>query len=67
MTREESRPLLDFLYEHSTNSDNIYRHMWQVGDVVMWGIRCTIHYAFHDYGEAERVLDRVTMAGEVPA
>jgi taurine dioxygenase len=33
----------------------------------MWGIRCTIHYAFHDYGEAERVLDRVTMAGEVPA
>ena len=66
MTREESRPLLDFLYEHSTSPDNIYRHMWQVGDVVMWDNRCTMHYAVHDYGEAERVLNRVTMAGEVP-
>jgi hypothetical protein len=36
MTREESRPILDFLYEHSTNPDNLYRHMWQEGDVVMW-------------------------------
>ena len=52
MTDEESRPLLDFLYEHSTNPDNIYRHMWQEGDVVMWDNRCTMHYAVHDYGEA---------------
>jgi taurine dioxygenase len=67
MTVAESRPLLDFLYEHSTNPDNIYRHMWQEGDVVMWDNRCTMHYAVHDYGEAERILNRVTMAGEVPA
>lgn len=67
MTPAESRPLLDYLYEHSTNPDNIYRHMWQEGDVVMWDNRCTMHYAVHDYGEAERILNRVTMAGEVPA
>jgi taurine dioxygenase len=67
MTCEESRPLLDFLYEHSTSPDNIDRRMWQEGDVVMWDNRCTMHYAVHDYGEAERVLNRVTMAGEVPA
>ncbi len=67
MTPAESRPLLDFLYEHSTNPDNIYRHMWKEGDVVMWDNRCTMHYAVHDYGEAERILNRVTMAGEVPA
>lgn len=67
MTFEESRPLLDFLYEHSTNPDNVYRHMWQEGDVVMWDNRCTMHYAVHDYGDAERILNRVTMAGEVPA
>ena len=53
MTVAESRPLLDFLYEHSTTPDNVYRHMWQVGDVVMWDNRCTMHYAVHDYGEAE--------------
>ncbi len=67
MSNAESRPLLDFLYEHSTNPDNMYRHMWQAGDVVMWDNRCTMHYAVHDYGEAERVLNRITMEGEVPA
>jgi len=67
MTKEESRPLLDFLYAHSTQPDNLYRHMWCVGDVVMWDNRCTMHYAVHDYGEADRVLNRITMKGEVPA
>ena len=67
MTKEESRPLLNFLYAHSTNPDNFYRHMWQLGDVVMWDNRCTMHYAVHDYGEQERVLIRSTMEGEVPA
>ena len=66
-TPEESRPLLDFLYQHSTTPDNIYRHMWRVGDVVMWDNRCTMHYAVHDYGNQERVLNRVTLRGEAPA
>jgi taurine dioxygenase len=66
MTEAESRPLLNFLYEHSTQPDNVYRHMWRVGDVVMWDNRCTMHYAVHDYGEQERVLNRVTLKGEVP-
>ncbi|MFN0163390.1 MAG: TauD/TfdA dioxygenase family protein [Burkholderiales bacterium] len=67
MTEAESRPLLDFLYRHSTSPDNVYRHMWRIGDVVMWDNRCTMHYAVHDYGQAERVLNRVTLKGEVPA
>ncbi|HSV81243.1 MAG TPA: TauD/TfdA family dioxygenase [Ramlibacter sp.] len=67
LTAAESRPLLDFLYEHSTQPDNVYRHMWRAGDVVMWDNRCTMHYAVHDYGEQERVLNRVTLKGEVPA
>jgi len=67
MTREETMPLLEHLYQHSTQPDNIYRHMWKVGDVVMWDNRCTLHYAVHDYGEQERVLNRITLAGDVPA
>ncbi|MCC6592873.1 MAG: TauD/TfdA family dioxygenase [Xanthomonadales bacterium] len=66
-TLEESRPLLDYLYQHSTAPDNVYRHMWQTGDIVMWDNRCTMHYAVHDYGTQERVLNRVTLHGEVPA
>ncbi|QBY55252.1 TauD/TfdA family dioxygenase (plasmid) [Cupriavidus oxalaticus] len=67
MTEAEARPLLNFLYEHSTQPDNIYRHMWRVGDALMWDNRCTMHYAVHDYGNHERLLNRVTLKGEVPA
>jgi taurine dioxygenase len=61
MTDAESRPLLDFLYDHATQPDLIYRHKWRPGDVVMWDNRCTMHYAVHDYGDAERSLSRVTI------
>lgn len=67
MTEAEGRPLLNFLYAHSTQPDNVYRHMWRAGDVVMWDNRCTMHYAVHDYGDQERVLNRVTLKGEAPA
>jgi taurine dioxygenase len=65
-TPEESKPILDFLYQHCIQPDNIYRHMWRVGDVVMWDNRCTMHYAVHDYGEQHRVLNRITLRGEKP-
>ena len=62
MTEAESRPLLDFLYDHATQPDLVYRHHWRPGDVVMWDNRCTMHYAVHDYGDSERNLSRVTVA-----
>ena len=68
MTEAESRPLLDFLYAHGPKPDRSYRHIWQPGDVVMWDNRCTMHYAVHDHGdESERVMYRVTIAGDCPA
>lgn len=66
MTEAESRPLLDFLYAHATTPDNIYRHMWRPGDVVMWDNRCAMHYAVHDYGKSVRNLHRITIQGDIP-
>ena len=66
MTPRESRPLLDYLYGHSSSPDRTYRHHWRTGDVVMWDNRCTMHYAVHDYGDHPRVMHRVTIAGERP-
>jgi taurine dioxygenase len=66
MTEAESRPLLDFLYQHASTPDNIYRHMWRPGDVVMWDNRCAMHYAVHDYGTSTRNLHRITIKGDVP-
>ena len=66
MTEAESRPLLDFLYEHSTQPDRVYRHTWSEGDLVMWDNRCTMHYAVHDYGEQVRELQRISIVGDAP-
>jgi taurine dioxygenase len=66
MTAAESLPLLNFLYQHSVQPDNVYRHHWQNGDVVMWDNRCTMHYAVHDYGDDVRDVHRVSIKGSVP-
>lgn len=66
MTEAESLPLLRYLYEHSVQPDNIYRHHWQNGDVVMWDNRCTMHYAVHDYGDDVRDIHRISIRGTVP-
>ncbi len=63
MTEAESRPLLEFLYAHTTRPDFVHRHRWSQGDVVMWDNRCLLHYAVHDYGDDVRDLVRVTILG----
>ena len=67
MTEDESRPLLDTLYAAATRPENVYRHRWRAGDVVMWDNRCTMHNAIMDYTEdMPRLLHRTTAAGGVP-
>ncbi len=67
MTEDESRPLLDTLYEIATRPENVYRHRWRTGDVVMWDNRCTMHYAIMDYTEdMPRFLHRTTAGGDIP-
>jgi taurine dioxygenase len=67
MSPEESKGLLEYLYNHLTRYEFVYRHRWQAGDVVMWDNRCTMHYAVHDYGDAKRVLHRTTVVGGKPS
>jgi len=66
MTREESRPLLNYLLGLLGLPDFVYRHRWRNGDLLMWDNRCTTHYAIHDYGAYPRSLHRVTVTGDVP-
>lgn len=62
----ESRHLLDLFYAHLTRPEHIVRHRWAEGDVAMWDNRSTAHYANHDYGDARRVMHRVTLRGDGP-
>ena len=67
MTPEESKPILQYLYEQATRPELVYRHRWTVGDVVMWDNRCVMHYGVHDYDDTvPRVMHRTTAAGDRP-
>ena len=39
----EGRALLRSLMEFATNTRFVYRHCWQLFDLVMWDNRCTLH------------------------
>jgi taurine dioxygenase len=58
----ESRALLDFLFNHMTQPDLIYRHRWSERDLVMWDNRCTMHCAIADYDDiGDRHMHRTTV------
>jgi len=64
--RNESRGLLEFLFEHSSRPDFQARHRWQAGDLVIWDNRSVLHYAVHDHGDAARTMHRVQVQGALP-
>jgi taurine dioxygenase len=67
MSRIESESLLQMLYRHCTQVPEFgCRHRWQQGDVAFWDNRATLHYATDDYGDALRVVHRVTLRGDRP-
>jgi taurine dioxygenase len=67
MPKEESQPILQMLFAHSTRPEFTYRHKWRVNDLVFWDNRCTMHYALADYDfSVRRHMHRTTVAGDVP-
>jgi taurine dioxygenase len=67
MPKEESQPILEMLFAHSTRPEFIYRHKWKVNDLIFWDNRCTMHYALADYDfSVRRHMHRTTIAGDAP-
>jgi taurine dioxygenase len=62
-TDEESRPLLQYLYQHAARPEFAYRFQWRAGSVAFWDNRCTWHYALNDYHGQRRLLHRITVEG----
>lgn len=57
----ESNGVLAMLFDHAERPEFAVRWTWTAGDAAMWDNRSTMHYAIDDYGEATRILHRVTM------
>ncbi|MGD9600539.1 MAG: TauD/TfdA dioxygenase family protein [Gammaproteobacteria bacterium] len=66
MTEEESKPLLDFLFQHQVRPEFTCRFSWQVGSIAFWDNRCTLHNPVNDYHGFRRLLHRVTLKGDRP-
>ena len=67
MPKEESQPMLEMLFAHSTRPEFVYRHKWRINDLVFWDNRCTMHYALADYDfSVRRHMHRTTIAGDAP-
>ena len=66
MTEEESRPLLQFLFQHQVRPEFTCRFRWQVGSLALWDNRCTQHNPVNDYHGFTRVMHRITLKGDRP-
>lgn len=64
----ESRHLLDLLFEQVTQPKYTTRFRWAPGSIAFWDNRAVLHLAPRDFEhlDFERVLHRITLAGDVP-
>jgi len=66
MGPDEGRALLDGLLDRSTAPENVYRHEWEVGDLVIWDNRGVLHRALPYDPTSPRDMHRTTFAGDEP-
>ena len=62
----ESDRVIDELWAHMTEPEFVWEHEWRVGDVVMWDNRCVAHARNAFNPNAQRLLHRITVKGEIP-
>ncbi len=59
--------MIDELVEFMTADQFVYRHQWQVGDLLMWDNRCTLHTGtLYDDKKYFRTMHRLWVQGDAP-
>jgi taurine dioxygenase len=53
LSEAESDKVLEMLFQHQLQDKYIYRHSWQVNDLLIWEHIGTLHNALPDYGPDE--------------
>lgn len=66
MDPDESRDVLDRVFDHAERREFVYEHVWRPGDFVMWDNRCSTHARTHFDPAARRMLRRIAIKGDRP-
>ena len=66
MAAEESRQLLDELFNHMEKPEFRVSFQWQPNSIAFWDNRCTQHRPINDYWPAHRRMERITIKGDRP-
>jgi len=67
MPDDEAIDLIAELDAHCVRPEFLYRHKWQVSDLLMWDNTSAMHLAICDYALPERrLMHRTTVIGTVP-
>jgi taurine dioxygenase len=66
MREDESRGLLQFLFEHCARPEFTCRVRWKKNQVLVWDNRASMHRAIPDYAGKYRYLERTTAGGPRP-
>ena len=67
MPEDEAVDLIAELDAHCVRPEFLYRHKWQVGDLLMWDNATSMHLAICDYALPQRrLMHRTTVIGTVP-
>ena len=66
MDLEAGRGLLDELLARATATDRVYRHVWSVGDTVIWDNRGVLHRALPYDPHSPREMLRTSLLGDEP-
>ena len=62
-TREESTPLLEYLFRHCERPEYQVRLTWRPGTVAFWDNLQVLHYAANDYHGERRIMQRISVVG----
>jgi len=63
MPEAESRALVAKLTAHATRRDNVYRHEWQIGDLLIWDNCGVMHRAIPYDAKSGRLMHRTVLRG----
>ena len=66
LPEDESDAALAALFDHAEKPAFVYRHVWQVGDLIVWDNRCSMHARDDFPSDQRRLMLRTTVKGTQP-